>query len=245
MIPEQLLRSLFIAKKDLTIYYLKGPVVIFGILLPLFFFLAFWMGRDMSDLALSVALTGMVLWFTSTSISPVVAPWETRTGTLERLIFSPVEDQWLIMGDVIASSLLGIALTAVPVIITALLLDVTVTNPLLLLLGVVLASVCFSAIGVLMAAYPTDSPANIMLIASLVKFPVIFISGIFISLSELPGWARIVSYCSPLTYFIDLANHCNGGEGEPLLDLTMLLLFGVLFIGLAIAAHRRTLLKRI
>jgi ABC-2 type transport system permease protein len=35
-----------IAKKDAVIYYLKPPVVSFGIIFPLFFYLAFAAGRN-------------------------------------------------------------------------------------------------------------------------------------------------------------------------------------------------------
>jgi ABC-2 type transport system permease protein len=37
---DQLKRACAIAKKDIRIYYLKGPVVIFGILFPVFLFMA-------------------------------------------------------------------------------------------------------------------------------------------------------------------------------------------------------------
>lgn len=36
-------------------------------------------------------------------------------------------------------------------------------------------------------ALPTDTPAAVMMLSSLVKFPVIFISGIFIPVGNLPG----------------------------------------------------------
>jgi len=45
---EQLKRSLVISKKDLSIYYLKGPVIIYGLLLPAFLFIAFAVGRNLS-----------------------------------------------------------------------------------------------------------------------------------------------------------------------------------------------------
>ena len=45
---QQFRRSLSIAKKDLRIYYSKGPVIIFGILMPAFLLLAFSIGRHMS-----------------------------------------------------------------------------------------------------------------------------------------------------------------------------------------------------
>ena len=45
---QQLRRSLAIARKDIRIYYSKGPVVIFGLLFPVFLFLSFlnWQAPD-------------------------------------------------------------------------------------------------------------------------------------------------------------------------------------------------------
>jgi ABC-2 type transport system permease protein len=37
MAGSQLKRSLAVAEKDIRIYYLKGPVLIFGILFPMFY----------------------------------------------------------------------------------------------------------------------------------------------------------------------------------------------------------------
>ena len=52
---NQLKRSLGITKKDIRIYYQKGPVITFGLLMPLFLFLAFLIGnRDLSTIFSSV-----------------------------------------------------------------------------------------------------------------------------------------------------------------------------------------------
>ena len=44
--PEQVRRAWAIAKKDIRIYYFKGPVLIFGVFMPVFLFLAFLMGSQ-------------------------------------------------------------------------------------------------------------------------------------------------------------------------------------------------------
>ena len=90
IVVGQIRRSLAIAKKDLRIYYSKGPVVIFGILMPVFLLLAFSVGRDMSIESLMPAMLGMTVFFTASAVSPVIAPWETQARTLERLVSCPV-----------------------------------------------------------------------------------------------------------------------------------------------------------
>ena len=49
-IVEQVRRSIVIAKKDIMIYYIKGPVIIFGLLIPLFLFMAFSVGSRFASL---------------------------------------------------------------------------------------------------------------------------------------------------------------------------------------------------
>lgn len=203
----------------------------------------------MPSIMLGTGLIGMAIWFTSTSISPVIAPWETRTKTLERLISSPIGHSWILFGDMLASSLIGILITIVPLSIALIALDLTIVHPLILALGLVLGSFCFSAIGVLMAALPSDTPADVMMLSSLVKFPIIFISGIFIPVSQLPGWGKAISNLSPLTYLTDLVRWTFGSNGSfwpsPLQNLVILTGFIVLFTALAVFLHRKTLPRRL
>lgn len=246
---SQFRRSLSVAKKSLRIYYIKGPVLIFGMLLPFFFFLAFWLGRDMSAIMLGTGLVGMATWFTSTSISPVITPWETRTKTLERLVSSPINQWGILLGDLLASALIGIVMTVIPLSIAFLFLEITLVNPITLILGILLASLSFSSVGVLMAAIPTDTPADVMMLSTLVKFPLVFISGIFIQICNLPRWGKAISYFSPLSYLTEVVRQSFGAESSfiftPLQDILILIVFFFIFFALAIVAHRRTLPKRI
>jgi ABC-2 type transport system permease protein len=80
----------------------------------------------------------------------------------------------------------------------------------------------------------------------MVKFPIVFISGIFIPIEELPGWGRTLSSISPLTYFTDLARHSiQGSSHYPVeLDLIALAIFAVFFLVIAIKIHECTMPKR-
>jgi ABC-2 type transport system permease protein len=85
------------------------------------------------------------------------------------------------------------------------------------------------------------------MISAVVKFPVVFISGVFIPLDELPAWAQAIAYVSPLTYFTDIARYCIEGRGHfsPVIDLVVLLAYTVLFITIAMRFHHRTMPRRI
>jgi ABC-2 type transport system permease protein len=153
---EQFKQSLAIVNKNIRIYYSKGPVIIFGLLMPFFLFLAFYIGRNTPVESLVPGLLGMTAFFTATSVGPAIVPWEARAKTLERLISSPVSLRTIFMGDVLSSFVFGVG----------------VVQPLLLCFGLVLSTFCFASFSILLSAYPpTDNPATIMMLSSMISFP--------------------------------------------------------------------------
>jgi ABC-2 type transport system permease protein len=244
---DQLKRSLGIMKKDIRIYYLKGPVVIFGFLMPLFLFLAFFIGsRNLSIEFLISGLIGMTVFFTATAVSPIIAPWEAQVQTLERLISCPISITTLIFGDMLASFIFGILIAILPIAI-GLAMGTHITNPIILILGLLLGGVCFSSFGLILSSPPSNAPSNIMMISSLVRFPLVFISGIFIPLENMPYWGKIIASFSPLTYFTDLTRYTIGATSyySLLSDFTALIIFTVVFFVLAVKLHERTIYQRL
>lgn len=243
---QQFRRALVIAGKDIRIYYSKGPVIIFGLLFPIFLFLSFTIGRHVTVEFMIPGLLGMILFFTATSISPIVMPWEAQARTLERLMSCPVKPETIVMGDIIASFTFGAAISVVPVLI-GLVMGITISNSMIFALAIILAAVCFAALGIIFSIPPTNMPATINMIASVVKFPVVFISGIFIPLNQLPLWGQWIAYISPLTYFTDIARNYIQGQGHlsPVIDIAVLTGFTVVFLLVAMYMHRKTMPMRI
>jgi len=162
-----------IAKKDALIYYLKPPVISFGIVFPLFSYLAFAAGRSVPTEMMVPGIVAMALFFTASAIGPLVA---------------------------------------------------------------------FSAMGVLMAAPPTNAPSQIMMLSSLVRLPPIFISGVFVPHADVPQWGQWLSPLSPLSYSADLIRVGFGGAPYfPLpADIAALVGFALLFLAAARFIHRLT-----
>ena len=242
---EQLKRSFAIAKKDMLIFYLKGPVVIMGLIFPFFLFLAFLIGRNLSGDQLFIGLTAMTAFFTSTAVGPTIIPWECRGRTFERLIASPVSLTTVLLGDLQASFFFGLVISLVISVPVMLYLSIHI-NVLIFLGATLLAIACFSAMTVLMSSYPpTDIPADVMMLSSLLKFSLLFVSGIFVPLSRLPAYGRAISFISPLTYYVDaLRNSLGEGYLSLWLDLLMLALFGIAFFLSGSAIHRKVLERR-
>ena len=196
--------ALVIAKKNALLYYLKPPVLIFGVLFPVFFFLTFKMGRPIAAENIVPGMVAMALWFTASAVGPLVTPWERRAKTYERLISSPVSLRAILAGDVLSGLVFGACLSVIPIVLGLALTDAETTNPLLLIGGIVLGALSFASLGVLLAAPPASSPSNIMLLSNLVRLPLLFVSGVFLPIAQMPLWARWIAPVSPLSYAGDL-----------------------------------------
>jgi len=241
----QVKRSFAISKKNIKIYYNKGPVVIQGIILPVMLFFAFTLGKNVHPVYLTSGLIAMVLFLTAASIAPVVFPWETRQKTLERLITCPISIKTILLGDIWGSFIFGILLSFPPLILTTLIFSLwkSINIP-IILLGIVVGAFAFSSFSIIISIPPSENPSSIMILSLTIKFPLVFLSGLFIPISSAP-----YSIVSPLTYFIDIINFGFFGKSAfgpfgLLFDFGILLLFGTVFIMLAFKLHEMVLQKR-
>lgn len=246
-VKQELNRAWVIAKKDIRIYYFKPPVLIYGVIFPFFLFLAFAIGRNISHISLFPGIIGMTLFFTASSVGPIIMPWEARMRTLERLLSCPVSIQFILLGDIFAGFLFGIIISLVPFLFAILAFGLSMNNFSILILSILFSSFCFSSLGILLSSLPTDNPSNIMMLSNLVRLPIIFISGIFIPIERLPRAGKIVANFSPLTYTVDLLR--RGFEGVSqysiIRNVSMLILFLAIFLLLGMKLHKRNLAKRL
>ncbi|MEM0449310.1 MAG: ABC transporter permease [Methanomassiliicoccales archaeon] len=220
------------AQKDIRIYYRKAPVFIFGLILPTFLFFAFFVGRELDIKRYFPGFLAMALFFTSSSVGPLIVPWEKQAGTFERLLTYPVSIGTIILGDIIAGALFGITISTIVGVVGIVFLNLEVESVVMLFLAYVLGNLCFSGLGVTLSSPAGRYPANIMMLAALVRFPLIFISGVFVPLSEMSAPGVYISYLSPLTYLVDALNHSLGQPSAfpwPV-DLLVLSFFFMLFI---------------
>lgn len=241
----QFFRGIIITtEKNIRIYYTKAPVMIFGLLFPLFMFLSFYLGRGINLYIFFPGFLAMSLFFTASSVGPLITPWEKQAGTYERLLSFPVSINTIILGDVAAGMIFGIIINIIVIIVGQVFLNYSI-NILFLFFGILLASFCFSSLGVLLASPSVRAPSHIMMFSSVIRFPLIFISGIFIPLKNLQGIGRVLTYFSPITYLVDIFNFSFKGESQIslIIDFTALFIFSIIFLFLANRFHKRNLMK--
>ena len=230
-----------IAKKDITIYYFKPNIIVIGALFPLFMFLAFAAGNPAGPSVMIPGLIAITILFSASSIEPVSIPLERRMKTFDRLVSAPISMHAIILGESLSGFLYSIGIAFVPLVAGLLIFGTPVTNFLVLIAGILLTSFCFATMGTLFAAYPTESPGDIMSMLNLVRLPLIFISGVFIPIESIPAIGQVAAYFSPLTYGNDLIQSAYHGHTHfnPLLDIAMLCIFILVFQVFADHLYRR------
>jgi len=235
---HEAVRAWIIAEKDIRIYYAKPPVIMWGIALPFFMFLSWSVGRNRPAGALIPGLVAITVFFTASSIGPVVIPWEKRVRTFERLLTAPVSLPAILLGKTLAGVVFGLAVALVP-LLAGLALGAQVSDPASLIAGLVLSSGAFASLGVLFSTLPGQNVGSVMMPATLIRWPLLFISGVFVPLAALAWWGRVLAYLSPLTYANDIIQRAMGGEGYlgSALDAAALLVFWVVFLLAGLRLH--------
>ena len=99
---ENLKRAVYIAEKDIKIYFLKGPNLIFGLLLPVSLFISFSIGRTV-DLTFAIpGLIAIAAFFGAGAIQAISLPLERRTGTFNLLLTAPISLFAIVLGKALA-----------------------------------------------------------------------------------------------------------------------------------------------
>ena len=230
-----------IMAKDLRAYYFKPPNISWGILLPFAFVLAFAI-RDPGNLrALVPGLLGLTLLFGASSMEAIVITFERRIGALERLILAPVRLPALLAGKVLGGMVFGLATTLVVLIVALAVFGWQGGNVLVLAAALLLSAAAFSTLGALVSV-AVGEVFEAQTLANALRFPMMFLGGVFVPLAELPLGLRAVARLLPLTYAVEALQAGLGGTppSGALLDLAVL----AAFVAVLFALAARTLARR-
>jgi len=114
---------------------------------------------------------------------------------------------------------------------------VTFAQP-LAVLYLVLAAITFLAFGFLIASLAKTAQSG-MAIANLVNMPIMFLSGLFFPVADLPLFLRVILYLNPLSYLAEGLRFSLGtGQVTLPLPLTFLVPLGWTGFSAAVAARR-------
>ena len=185
-----------------------------------------------------------IVFFLSFLLCAIVLVQERVAGTMERVFIAGYRRAELISGYVIGYFGL-ITLQAVVVTIEVLLLfDLgydAKTVGLLLVVNWQLAIVSVM-LGIFVSTF-TQHERHIFPFIPLIILPAFFLSGMLVAVDQLPNWAQILSWISPVRYANDAIQEIivpNGDTGAMLMNMVILLIYALILLVVASRTLRDT-----
>jgi ABC-2 type transport system permease protein len=244
MITRDEFRGVFyILLKDLRAYYFKPPNISWGILFPLVLALAFTLRNPTGLEELAPGLIAMSAVFGTTSMEAIVITFERRTGALERLLLAPISTKSILLGKILGGTVFGYMISGVMTLIAIPVFGMRIKNLAWFFLILTLTLLSLSGLGALIAV-SVKEVFEAQTLSNYFRFPMIFLCGVFIPVSNMPWILRIIAYILPLTYSVDAFHSLTLGSYtlvNMLFNMTVLSAYSLVFFFLSDLLLRRSL----
>ena len=242
-IKDELSQAWIVTLKDIKVYYLRPGMIMFGFLMPFFMFFSFSVRREMAAGEGMSRLLALTIFFTAAAAGPFIIPTERRLGTYDRLLAAPMSLFTLLLGKIAVGAFFAIVVSSIAAIVGILFLDASIAQPALMIAGIFIGSFTFSTMGLIFGSIPTRNPGDVQMPSTLLRWSLMFVSGVFIPVSEMNETLRTIAYLSPLTYAQDLFNYIFIGSNfvNPWISLFILIGFVILFFIPSLMMHKRSL----
>jgi ABC-2 type transport system permease protein len=177
---------------------------------------------------------------------PAAISQEKEVGTLDGMMVAPINRLSIIVGKTLAQTTRGLLQGTLILILASLLFGVTIQGNILLVFGLLLLGVfSFVGLGVVLTSFAKDQETAMMVMMTLM-FPMMFLSGVFFPVQQMPWYMQDISKALPLTYAADaLRKVMVLGAGIPQIttELAVLIAFGVVMIAIAVPVFKRAMTR--
>ena len=156
--------------------------------------------------------------------------WDREFGFLKEILVAPMDRTGIVLGKAVGSATVAVMQGAVMLLLAPVVgAKVTPLLVIQLIPVLVIISVSLSGLGVLVASR-MRSQQGFQLIVQLIIFPLIFLSGVFFPVNNVPGLLAAFSKANPLTYGVDAIRQLFlAGNGD--------------IIGVTVFGHTMTVLQ--
>jgi ABC-2 type transport system permease protein len=177
---------------------------------------------------------------------PVAISQEKEVGTLDGMMVAPINRLSIILGKTLGQTARGLIQGVIILALAVGLFGVTIHGSILLVFGLLLLGVfSFVGIGIVITSFAKDQETATMLMMTLM-FPMMFLSGVFFPIQQMPWYMQDISKVLPLTYASQaLRKVMVLGAGIPAIstELTVLIVFGVVMTAIAVPVFRRMMTR--
>ena len=204
-----------IATRDFTKLFRDRRRLVFSLIFPVVFIgilgTSFQsnLGESVPFNFLAYTFTGVIaqVLFQSTASGVISIVEDRENDFAQEMFIAPVSRYAIIFGKIVGETMVA-SVQGIVVIIAALALGVemSLTQVLLLIPGMLVAALVGGSFGVLVMANLSDQRSANQ-IFPLILFPQYFLAGVFSPVRELPGVLLLLSRLAPLTYVVDFARN--------------------------------------
>jgi ABC-2 type transport system permease protein len=177
---------------------------------------------------------------------PVAISQEKEVGTLDGMMVAPINRLSIILGKTLGQTARGLIQGVIILALAVGLFGVTIQGSIFLVFGLLLLGVfSFVGIGIVITSFAKDQETATMLMMTLM-FPMMFLSGVFFPIQQMPWYMQYISRVLPLTYASQaLRKVMVLGAGIPAIstELTILIVFGVVMTAIAVPVFRRMMTR--
>lgn len=192
--------------KDIKAYYLKPPNISWGIIFPFawtgMFFIRSGQGLD-SIQSLLPGVVAISILFGTTSMLAVTVTFEKKNASFDRLLLSPLPLELLMFAKTSGAILFGMINAFVPIGMASFFTDLSGFRWGYILPAILLIAVASTFLG-LFIAVSVSEVFEAQTFSNFIRFPMIFLCGLFFPISSLPNFLQPLSYLLPLTYGVDI-----------------------------------------
>lgn len=177
---------------------------------------------------------------------PAAISQEKEVGTMDGMMVAPINRLSIILGKTLGQTVRGLLQGVVILALAVWLFGVTIEGSVLLVFGLLILGVfSFVGLGIVITSFAKDQQTATMLITTLI-FPMMFLSGVFFPIQQMPWYMQMISRVLPLTYATDAMRKVMVlGAGVPAIttELTVLVVFGAVMTAVAVPVFRRAMTR--
>jgi len=177
---------------------------------------------------------------------PAAISHEREVGTLDGMMVAPVSRLSVIVGKTLAQTARGMLQGSVILVLAVVLFGVTIHGNIVLIFALLLLGVfSFVGLGVVITSFAKDQETAMMVMMALM-FPMMFLSGVFFPIQQMPWYMQSISNVLPLTYTATaLRKVMVLGAGIPMIatELAVLIGFGVVMTAIAVPVFKRAMTR--
>ncbi|MCK4456491.1 MAG: ABC transporter permease [Thermoplasmata archaeon] len=177
---------------------------------------------------------------------PHAISYEKEFGTLDGMMVAPIGRLSIILGKTIAQTSRGLIQGLIVLGLAVLIFGVTIQgNFLLLLFLLILGVLSFVGLGILITSVARDEQTASMAMMTLM-FPMMFLSGVFFPIQQMPVFMQYIAWSLPLTYATSALRKVMilGADVQSIsTELIVLITFGIVLLAVAVPIFKKAMKK--